>query len=350
MEQRPDCSFVICVEKGSLEYKALLLILTLRKNWGVWSSLPIYAYSPRAGKEPSGWLQAVYDQYNVRPVYEQLNIEYADYPQANKPIVMAHAERTLTSKFLVFLDTDILCWREPKYFALPDQYDLSLCVEGTKTASSSGPEDPYDQMWKRLYELAGATSEPYVVTHLTSQRVRSWWLSSVVPSRRACGLMNRWLDVFKRALREDLFVPEAHYFRDQMTLSAVAVGMYERFLELPISHNYPIQSYDYYSGKGASPDLAILWHYQPFLNKFFRSFAAQIDASTSLTEKISIAESAIAALRRNYPSMIGQDETFLQKWRRELRLGPRLRRALGVPKPGDKQAMWGGTQPGESDE
>ena len=116
MEHGSDCSIVICVEKGSLEYKALLLILTLRKNWPLWSSVPIYAYSPRAGKGPSDWLKAVYEQYDVRPIYEHLNIEYADYPLANKPIVMAHAERTVRSKFLVFLDTDILCWREPKYF------------------------------------------------------------------------------------------------------------------------------------------------------------------------------------------------------------------------------------------
>jgi hypothetical protein len=108
---------------------------------------------------------------------------------------------------------------------------------------------------------------------------------------------------------------------------------------LPISHNYPVQNYDYYSGKGVSPDLAILWHYQPFLNKFFKSFAVQIDTADSLEKKISIAESAIAVLRRNYPLMIGLDETLFRKWRRELRVGPRLRRALGIAKPSDKQAM-----------
>src|SRR5262249_45698581 len=213
MVQRPDCSIVICVEKGSLEYKALLLILTLRMNWGEWSSIPIYAYSPRAGKEPSSWLKAVYRLYDVQPIYEHSNIEFADYALANKPIVMAHAERTLRSKFLVFLDTDIICWREPKYFALSEQCDLSLCVDGTKTVASSGPGDRYDQMWKRLYELAGTRNEPYVVTHLTNQRVRSWWMSSVIPIRRECGLMERWLDVFKRAMQADLFVSEAHYMR-----------------------------------------------------------------------------------------------------------------------------------------
>ena len=340
MDQGSDCSFVICVEKGSLEYKALLFILTLRQNWGVWSSLPIYAYSPRTGKEPSDWLQDIYEQYNVQPIYETLNIDYPEYPYANKPIAMAHAERTLKSKFLVFLDTDILCWREPSLFDLPEQYDVAMCVEGTKTVSSSGPEDKSDQMWMRLYKLAGTKSEPYVVTNLTNQRVRGWWLSSVIPIRRESGLMERWLNLFKRTLREDFFVgPQARFYSEQMTLCAIVAGVYERFLELPISYNYPVQNYDYYSRKGNTPESAILWHYQPFLNKFFKSFSAQIDGSSNLADKIAIAESTIAILRANYPSLIGLDETFVQRWRRELRLGPRLRRTLGIAKPSDKEAM-----------
>jgi hypothetical protein len=147
-------------------------------------------------------------------------------------------------------------------------------------------------VWIRQKQMAVARNEPYVVTHLTNQRVKSWWMSSVIPSRRECGLRGRWLDVFERALRADFFVPEAHYLREQMTLCAVAAAVYERFLELPISHSYPVQNYNYYAGKGALPDLATLWHYQPFLNKFFKWFATQIDASSDLAEKISIAESA----------------------------------------------------------
>jgi hypothetical protein len=54
------------------------------------------------------------------------------------------------------------------------------------------------------------------------------------------------------------------------------------------------------------------WHYQPFLNNFFKSFAVQIDIADSFEKKISIAESAIAVLRRNYPLMIGLDETCFE--------------------------------------
>jgi hypothetical protein len=118
-QAEPDCSFVICVEKGSLEYKAFLLILTLRRNWGSWSKLPIYAYAPREGREPSDWLRSIYRLYDVTPIHQNLNTDFVDYPLANKPISMAHAERVLTSKILVFLDTDVLCWNPPMHFDLP---------------------------------------------------------------------------------------------------------------------------------------------------------------------------------------------------------------------------------------
>src|SRR5262245_34444818 len=129
----PNCSFVICVEKGGLEYKALLLILTLRQNWGPWSKVPLYAYAPREGKEPSDWLKEIYRLCDVTPVYQKLNTDFVDYPLANKPIAMAHAERVLTSETLVFLDTDVLCWHPPTHFNLSNHIDLSLCVDGTKT-------------------------------------------------------------------------------------------------------------------------------------------------------------------------------------------------------------------------
>lgn len=339
-DKEPDCSFVICVEAGSLEYKALLLILTLRKNWGNWSRLPVYAYSPRKDRKPSDWLRAIYELYQIRPVYEDLNINFADYPLANKPIAMAHAERTLDSETLVFLDTDVLCWNPPTHFELAAGADLSLCVDGTKTVASRGLGDRYEPMWQTLYRLAGVTQEPpYVVTHLTSERVRGWWMSSIIPSRRRAGIMGQWLDLFQKVAREDFFVPEAAYMREQMTLDAVAARLAGRFAELPITHNYPVQNHDYYSRKGISPESAVLWHYQQFLNRFFRDLSQRVDAAPTVDAKLAVAESAVEKLRVHFGSLIGFDESLLHKWRRQLQLGPRIRRVLGRAKPSDSHVL-----------
>jgi hypothetical protein len=339
MSHVPDCSFVICVEKGSLEYKALLLILTLRRNWGPWAKLPIYAYSPRKDRQPSDWLKAIYQAYDVTPIYENLNVDFSDYALANKPYAMAHAERNLKSNTLVFLDTDILCWHPPSNFNLGHDIELSLCVDTTKTFASYGPGDSHEAMWNQLYHLGEVTHEPpYVVTHLTRERVRSWWMSSVIPCKREAGLMNEWLKLFRKVAREDIFSPDAGYMREQIVLCVVATRVREKFKELPITHCYPVQNYDYYTRMGFSPEAAALWHYQPFLNRFLRKFAVRIDATPDISGKIVVAERAIEQLRVHYRSMLGLDESFARGWRRRLGVGPRIRRVLGVKKSTDDRA------------
>jgi hypothetical protein len=339
MSCAPDCSIVICVESGSLEYKAFLLIETLRRNWGSWSTLPVYAYAPRPGKSPSSWLLEVYSRYQVTPVDVALNTEFVDYPLANKPLAMAHAEATLDSKYLLFLDTDTLCWQPPDAFCLADQVDMALCVDTTKTVASSGPGDQYEAMWQKLFRSADLHSQPpYVVTHLTRERVRSWWISSVILCRREAGVMNEWLTLFRQVARDQLFVREALYLREQMVLCAVAARLGDRLADLPLSHNYPIQNYTYYASRGIHPLSAALWHYQPYLGKFFRKFSAAVDAARTVDEKVSVAQRYCVELRTRYPKLLGMDETRVQHWRRRLRLGPRLRQILGVSRPSDRTA------------
>lgn len=332
-------AYVLCVEPGSLEYKAALAIISLRENWGDWASYPLYAYSPRPGRKPSGWLREIYRRYDVTPVEHDLNTEFADYPLANKPIAMRHAEAASDAEFLVFLDSDILCWRPPTAFELPDDKDLALCVDGTKTVASAGPGDIYEPMWRRLYALTGAEDPPWTVTQLSHERVRSWWISSIVVARRSAGLMARWDETLRQAIAADIFHPDAIYLREQMALCGVAAAAGERIADLSFSHNYPIQEHAGLRRRGLAPEDAALWHYQPFFNRFFAGFARRLDAAGGTDAKIALAQAEIARLRTAYARLIGLDETLLQKWRRELRLGPRLRRMFGVSKESDRSVF-----------
>jgi hypothetical protein len=285
-------------------------------------------------------MKEAYKLYNVRPVYEVLNELYDEYPLANKPIVMAHAECNAPTKYLIFLDTDILCWREPTEFYPRTQIDLMLSPDATKTVASAGPGDPYEQMWQELLQLAGVTDPPWTTTHLTGQRVRCWWMSSVIVSRRASGFMRTWLKVFSASMNAEFFVPEAYYLREQMTICAISAKQHEKFAELPVSHNFPIQNFAHPTKRVFNPREVCLWHYQPFLNRFFRRFAEEFDAIKPLDSKLAFAERQIKALQQNYSRLLGLDETLLQKWRRDLRLGPRIRAALGSAKPTDHRTEW----------
>jgi hypothetical protein len=337
--QTPSAAIVFCAEPGLLEYKCACLVVSLRSHAAQWADLPLYAYSPRPGREVSPWLAALFHEYNVDLINAPLNTEFVHYPLANKPICMADAEQRLTADQLVFLDSDILCWGELADLALPEGIDLRLCRDGTKTVASSGPADPLEPFWQSLYELVDSSHQPYCETWLTGKRVRGWWISSVVVARRKAGLMARWLNCLRQAETACLVPPQASYLREQCTLCAVAAAAYDRFAELPLTHNYPIQCWKQFSARGYPPERAPLWHYQGFLNKAYRHFASQLDAQASIAAKITLIQGFIARLSSDYRRLLGLDESWFSSLRRRWMLGVRLRRLFGKSKASDASVL-----------
>lgn len=332
-------TFAVCVEPGShrLEEKAAALFLTMRRNMGTMSNAAIWAYAPRPGRVVAPWCRELMDHFEVRLVDEPLNAAHADYPLANKPIALAHAEEHCGTEYVVFLDSDILAWREPREFLLPDGVDLALVPDGTKTTASAGPGDRFEEYWMRLYELTGATARPFVTTILTKERVRGTWNSGVVPLRSGAGIARQWRDAMEQLLANDFAPREASYLRENNLLSALAAAHYGRYRELSFAYNYPVQNWDRMTASGIAPEEAVLWHYQPFFDRTFRRFSERIRAAGTLRERLALTESLVDDLRRNYRRRIGIDESWLQSVRRRARLGPRVRALLGRARETDAQ-------------
>lgn len=332
-------TFAVCVEPGShrLEYKAATLFHTMRRNMGNLAGAAIWAYAPRPGRTVAPWCRELMDHFEVRLFDEPLNAAHADYPLANKPLALAHAEAHAATEFVTFLDTDILAWREPSAFLLEADVDIALVPDGTKTTASAGPGDPFEEYWMRLYALTGATARPFVTTILTGERVRGSWNSGVIALRRSAGIASQWREAMLRMLDDDFAPPAASYLRENNLLSAVAAARFDRMRELSFAYNYPVQNWDRMTAKGIAPEEAVLWHYQPFFDKAYRRFARRIDAARTLGERLAITERFSDDLHHYYRRRIGVDETWLQSLRRRARVGPRVRKLLGRAKPSDAQ-------------
>jgi hypothetical protein len=331
----PRVTFVACVEPGShrLEYKAAAFFLTMRRNAGALRDAPIRAYAPRPGRPVAKWLREMMDELRIEYVDEPLNAANADYPLANKPLALAHAERTASTEFVTFLDTDILAWREPRALLLDAGVDIGLVADTTKTTASAGPGDRFETYWMQLYDLVGATARPFVTTTLTREVIRGSWNSGVVALRRNAGIAQQWEEAMLRLLADDFSPSEAAYLRENNLLSAVAAARYERFVDLTVAYNYPVQNWD---RMPIPAEDAVLWHYQRFLDRTFHRFADRIDAAGNMKERFALTEKLVDDLRVNYRRRIGIDETFVQSLRRRARLGPRLRALLGRSKPTDE--------------
>lgn len=332
-------TFVVCVEPGShrLEYKAAALFLTMRRNMGVLSNAAVWAYAPRPGRVVAPWCRELMDHLEVRLIDEPLNAAHADYPLANKPLALAHAEANTSTEYIVFLDSDILAWSEPHAFLLPEGVDIALVPDGTKTTASAGPGDRFEEYWMRLYDLVGATARPFVTTILSKERVRGTWNSGVVPLRRSAGIAAQWKAAMEQLLANDFAPREAGYLRENNLLSALTAAHYDRYRELSFAYNYPVQNWDRMTATGIAPEDAVLWHYQPFFDRTFHRFADRMDRARTLRERLAHTESLVDDLLRNYRRRIGLDETWLQSVRRRARLGPRLRAVLGRARATDAQ-------------
>lgn len=338
-DNMPDATIAICVEPGMLEYKALCLVLTLRRNAGAWKDVPIRAYSPRPGRHVSPWLKEIFSRHGVTMVESPINERYQDYPLANKPLCMAHAEASAASEFVVFLDSDILVWRDLPDLALPASKDIGAVIDADKSMASSGPDDPNEPMWQALYAMLGTHGDHFVTTTLSRERVRGWWCSGVISARRDKGLMAQWLRLFEEALDSNPFAPRANYLREQMTFSALLTRHAAQVESLAPAYNFHVQSEGKYVREhGLHASAAALWHYQCYLDKAFARFRRQLDAIDDTSRKEEHAWRFIDKLRKHHARMLGIDEPFLQALRRKLRLGIRLRALTGRSKPTDSVA------------
>lgn len=99
----------------------------------------------------------------------------------------------------------------------------------------------------------------------------------MIPLRRRAAIASHWRSAMIRLLQND-FAPRsaAYHLRENNVLSAVAAARYDRFVELPVAYNYPVQNWDRMTARGITPEDAVLWHYQPFFDRTFARFAARI--------------------------------------------------------------------------
>ena len=112
-------AFIMCTEGGGqLEKESLLMVESFRKFAGGFKSAQIYSFQVRENGDVS---QETIEKLAAMDVSHRkvvLNTKYPDYPLANKPLLCAYAEQAIDADILVFLDSDLVFFSEPKEFLL----------------------------------------------------------------------------------------------------------------------------------------------------------------------------------------------------------------------------------------
>jgi hypothetical protein len=255
-------AFLACVEAGPLEAKTCLLARSLRRWGGRLAGAPFYAFQPRAGQPLAPATLECFRTNGVVFVDQPLNQRFANFGLANKIYACAYAEQTAAEEVLVFLDSDTVITSEPAALTLAAGIDAAVrpvdfggagaergYVEGSdywrthfRRPSSTGPPDPLDGYWLRLYALFGL-GDPgwYVEATLDRLRIRAWFNSGLVAVRRAAGLFGQWRDDFEAIAGAGLLPPDGRvHYTEQLALATALTRVRDRVTILPATYNYPL--------------------------------------------------------------------------------------------------------------
>lgn len=238
-------AFIMCTEGGQLEQESLLMVESLRRFGGNLKNTPIYSFQVRDKNDVSTPTLKALESFEVKHQKIVLNHKYPDYPLANKPLLCAYAEQNIDAEIIVFLDSDLVFFSEPKEFLLPPEYDVGIRPEHEKMIGSEGENDPNDEYWQYLYQLAGVENrDNFITTTVDRKKIRAFWNSGVVAVRRSAGIFTAWQETFEKLLEEGSTVDKKNFYYEQSALSATICAKTNKILCFSPSYNYPIHSHN----------------------------------------------------------------------------------------------------------
>lgn len=233
-------AFIACIENGNLENQALLLFRSIRKFAGKYKDAPIYSFQPRRGLPLKKDTLKVLEELDVMHNTEVLNTEFNHYPIGNKIFASARAEKLLKEDILVFLDSDTVIVNEPSDFDLPAGTVAAVRPVDNKNRGSTGPRDPNDEYWRKLYFICGAPEAPFVETTVDSKKIRAYWNAGLVVVRRSEGLFQRWKDDFLKLMKAGHIPKGQITFMDQLALAATLANVANGIRTLDYRYNYSL--------------------------------------------------------------------------------------------------------------
>jgi hypothetical protein len=239
-------AFIMCTEGGGqLEKESLLMATSFRKFTGSFKNAPIYSFQVREKGNVSSETVSQLESLNVIHQKVVLNTKYPDYPLANKPLLCAYAEQAIDADILIFLDSDLVFFSEPKEFRLPPEYDVGIRPEHHKMIGSEGVSDPNEDYWMHLYSISGVTDpNQFVITTVDQKKIRAFWNSGVVAVRRKLGIFSAWRETIEQLLEDNTSTTKENWYYEQSALSATICAITNNVYQFSPGYNYPVHSHN----------------------------------------------------------------------------------------------------------
>ena len=238
-----DTTFYTCIESGRLEPEVVLMAQTLRAFGGRFAECPVLAIQPRSGPPIARATQRALEQLQVRVLRQPAPHRFDWLGFTCKPMAAVIADTAATTRYIAWLDGDVLVAAEPAALEAPvhEYVDVLGCVEELGPVSS-GPGDRFEPFWAALAQGDGLHVDDLpLVRHGPSGRALRLHLNSgVFRFRRGGGFAQRYLELFERLLalrvvpRDDPSI----FLHEQIIFSVAAATWRGRFGLLDPLYNF----------------------------------------------------------------------------------------------------------------
>ena len=238
-------AFVVCTEPGQLEFKAMLLIKSIRHFGGRLRNAPIYSFQPRGGGALTAATLGAFSRFGVTHNTDALNTAFPEYPFANKIAAAAYAEQHVETRFLAFVDSDKVFFKEPAALILPEGFSAGVRPVHTKNIGTDGRNDSNRFYWEKLYNELDCSPRHHVQATVTEETILPYWNAGLITVRRRAGIFSVWEKNFQRIMRLGLQPQSGSFFVEQSVLSATICALGVHPLTLPSSYNYPFSLHNH---------------------------------------------------------------------------------------------------------
>jgi hypothetical protein len=201
----PRIEYVMVAEAGSLERQALLLAESIRRLPGAAGEAAVTVVSPRPDRRPNPRTLRQLDVLGAQYLPVTIDSPCPYYGTSFKLAALAEVEKRAGPPILVMLDSDTL-------FLAPPAFDLGAHgvalrpVDG-KGMCTAGPDDGFDEYWRRLCAICGVAYDdiPWIETTTDGLRVKASHNGGLVAANRRDGLFTTSYDFLRRSAAADLF-------------------------------------------------------------------------------------------------------------------------------------------------
>lgn len=315
-----DTTFYTCIESGRLEPEVVLMVKTLRAFGGRFADCPVLAIQPRSGPPIARATQRELERLNVTWLRRPVAHRFDWLGFTCKPLAAEMADAAATTKWITWLDGDVLVVREPAALAAPENDDVEVlgCVEELGPVSR-GPGDRFEPFWRALAEGAGMGIDdiPLVSAGPSGKPVRLHINSGVFRFRRGSGFAQRYREHFDRLLALRV-VPkdDPSIFLHEQIIFSVAAAQWKGGLRL-LDPSYNFHAEPMYEQLYAPTDYgrAVLlhWHGSLRMDDFRDTFVQRVRAQLPEVAAVMDAQLPLVTPNDFAPRL---QRALLRRWRK----------------------------------